>query len=433
MKSEAQLQLWPNEEPDGAVVKSHDPTFLDNMRQPVHRWFRFSAGYSGAWVETLLKAPCFPDGGTVLDPFAGSGTTLLAADAAGVQSIGIEAHPFVTRIAQAKLAWNYSPTELQSHAAAVLSYAQCLPRSVGEYPKLISVCFPDEVLADLNALRTAWDRIDAADPARELTWLAITSSLRRCSPVGTANMELIQPKKRKTGVVHPFAAFRQAVAQIAADMQLLRHHPTAKPLATLYQADARRCHALPIDGVDLVVTSPPYANNFDYADALRLEMTFWGVVRGWADLHPSVRRHLLVSCSQHASAEKLNAGHLLEHTSLRCLRDDLRPIIDELSSLRLLKPGHKHYDAMVAAYFLGMAEVWESLRKVCKPSGRICMVIGDSAPYGVHVPVPVFLGRLALAAGFSHYSFVKQRDRNVKWKNRKHTVPLVEGQLWVEG
>jgi hypothetical protein len=43
------------------------------------------------------------------------------------------------------------------------------------------------------------------------------------------------------------------------------------------------------------------------------------------------------------------------------------------------------------------------------------------------------LGDLAIAAGFKSYTFEKLRDRNVKWKNRKHTVPLKEGRLWIQG
>ena len=41
--------------------------------------------------------------------------------------------------------------------------------------------------------------------------------------------------------------------------------------------------------------------------------------------------------------------------------------------------------------------------------------------------------KLAIAAGFGNPRFEKTRDRNVKWKNRKHRVPLSEGRFWVEG
>src|SRR5438552_750173 len=84
-------------------------TFVNNMALPVHRWFRYSAGFSAAWVESLLADAARAGPVCVFDPFAGSATTLLAAEAVGVESWGIEAHPFVCRIARAKLAWRTDP------------------------------------------------------------------------------------------------------------------------------------------------------------------------------------------------------------------------------------------------------------------------------------------------------------------------------------
>jgi hypothetical protein len=42
------------------------------------------------------------------------------------------------------------------------------------------------------------------------------------------------------------------------------------------------------------------------------------------------------------------------------------------------------------------------------------------------------VGELAMAVGFKSYRFDKLRDRNIKWKNRKHRVPLKEGLLRIE-
>jgi hypothetical protein len=95
--------------------------------------------------------------------------------------------------------------------------------------------------------------------------------------------------------------------------------------------------------------------------------------------------------------------------------------------------GKKPYHTMIAAYFHDMAKAWRALRRVTSKGSLVCFVIGDSAPYGIYVPVDRWLGELAIAAGFSSYTFEKTRDRNVKWKNRKHRVPLHEGRLWVEG
>jgi hypothetical protein len=49
------------------------------------------------------------------------------------------------------------------------------------------------------------------------------------------------------------------------------------------------------------------------------------------------------------------------------------------------------------------------------------------------VPVYEWIGKLAISAGFASYEFIKTRDRNIKWKNRKHKIPLKEGQLWIKG
>src|SRR2546428_12883827 len=89
-------------------VVGHTSNFLNNMRLPVHRWFRYSAGFSAEWVKWLLAER---DGSElcVLDPFVGSGTTCLACDEMGVRSYGIEAHPFVHRVAKAKLSYATDP------------------------------------------------------------------------------------------------------------------------------------------------------------------------------------------------------------------------------------------------------------------------------------------------------------------------------------
>src|SRR5438094_712121 len=79
-------------------------TFVDNMKLPVHRWFRYSAGFSAAWAQSVIAEAASRGPTRVLDPFAGSATTLVAAEDIGIESRGIESHPFVCRIARAKLA-----------------------------------------------------------------------------------------------------------------------------------------------------------------------------------------------------------------------------------------------------------------------------------------------------------------------------------------
>jgi DNA modification methylase len=77
-------------------------TFIDNMKLPVHRWFRYSAGFSAEWVKETIRQ--YAKGKSmILDPFAGSGTTLVAANEMRFPSIGFEKQYFVNRIANIKL------------------------------------------------------------------------------------------------------------------------------------------------------------------------------------------------------------------------------------------------------------------------------------------------------------------------------------------
>jgi hypothetical protein len=111
----------------------------------------------------------------------------------------------------------------------------------------------------------------------------------------------------------------------------------------------------------------------------------------------------------------------------------MQSVCHQLAKERMHHGGKKPYHLMVAAYFSDLAKVWKALRRVTSRGSQVCFVVGDSAPYGVYVPVDRWLGELALAAGFRSYYFEKTRDRNVKWRNRKHRVPLHEGHLWVKG
>src|SRR3989441_1127951 len=104
-------------------VIGHTSNFLDNMRLPVHRWFRYSAGFSAEWVKWLLAER---DGSElrVLDPFVGSGTTCLACDEMGVLSFGIEANPFVHLVSQAKLSYATDPERFMAKAERAFAFAR---------------------------------------------------------------------------------------------------------------------------------------------------------------------------------------------------------------------------------------------------------------------------------------------------------------------
>ena len=408
-------------------------TFTDNMKLPIHRWFRYSAGFSAEWAKTIIEQEKVGSKLTVLDPFAGSGTTLLAAEHAGVESYGLESHPFVVRIASAKLLWH--KIDPNKYIEEIYFLIEKSKEAQSEFPPnasaLLAKCYSDDSLNKLFALKSEFLKRNKDTPTDQLVWLTITTILRACSHAGTAQWQYVLPNKTKAKVLDPFDALAAKADQIAQDIEYAKSEYS--PLAKIIQLDARLASEIPEKSIDLVVTSPPYPNNYDYADATRLEMTFWGDIEGWSDLHEKVRKHIIRSCSQHSAADRIDLNDFLESALLKPISDEISVVCNELAEVRKTKGGKKTYHTMIAAYFLDLAQIFHRLRPLCKDGSRLCFVVGDSAPYGVYVPAEEWLGKLAIHAGFKSYTFEKIRDRNVKWKNRKHDVPLHEGRLWIEG
>jgi hypothetical protein len=308
-----------------------------------------------------------------------------------------------------------------------------LPPQASTAP-LLGQCFEPQALDALLRLRAAYAALGTQwdDSVAQLVFLLITSVLRECSFVGTAQWQYVLPNQRKQRVLDPAVSLQRRLVQMIEDRAAFdgaRRESTVR----LVQSDARAL-GQHVDGVfDLMLTSPPYPNNYDYADATRLEQTFWGEVDSWADLHVAVRQYLVRSSSQHTAKDKLQLDDLLAAPELEPIREPISRACAELAAVRESKGGKKTYHTMVAAYFIDMARTLNSSCAVMGPDSTLCWVIGDSAPYGVHVPADAWLAQLGEAAGFSEPRFEKLRDRNIKWKNRKHTVPLLEGRLWMRG
>ena len=411
-------------------------TFIDNMSLPIHRWFRYTAGFSAQWVEETvrkyLSKSVHNDNFRVLDPFAGSGTTLLACDKLGVISYGYESHPLIYEIAAGKLLWKSDTDLFLKTAKDILAQAESEHSVIEPYPEIVLKCYDSKNLEEIDRLKRAlYSKADGSS-SYKLSWLAFVSMLRASSHAGTAAWQYILPNKKKARVLSAFEAFSKQVDLMYEDMKVFQKSQ-ARQCAALIKQDARKEAAIEKNSIDLIITSPPYANNYDYADATRLELSVLGEINCWGDLQSKIRPGLVRSCSQMVSKEKKDTYQYLKDPLLKPIYSE---ILDLCTKLYLEKENHggkNNYHTMISLYFLDLAKVWQELRKVCKDGAAVCFVIGDSAPYGIFVPVDEWLGRLAVAAGFKSYYFEKIRDRNVKWKNRKHTVPLKEGRLWIGG
>jgi len=360
-----QGDLWQSSTPSpcDTIKTSRRGTFTDNMKMPVHRWFRYSAGFSAQWVAETIRERDWAkkSANNILDPFCGSGTTLIEAVKSGADATGFEPHPFIFKIARCKTERHVDVAQFYRIAEEVLHIAERIKKEKPTHPScLIQKCYAPKNLARLESLRDAYfEKSGQAIPEniKNLIWLAITCILRECSGVGTAQWQYLLPNKRKAKVNDPWVAFRTRILMFCNDMREMQDYPCGS--AQVIETDARN----PVcDGkFNLVITSPPYPNNYDYADATRLEMMFWQDMASWGGLHDAVRKYLMRSCSQHAVKERLRLEDLLQDAAIDSIKNELQAVCSHLEHIRHDKGGGKTYHTMVAAYFSDMAQVFSSL------------------------------------------------------------------------
>ena len=410
-------------------------SFKDSLRAPIHRWFTYPAGFSYRFVEVQFRQFEIALKDTVLDPFAGTGTTSLAAKSQGINSIGIEAHPYVHGVAETKLRLNLDTDALKNTLDDIIFRASSDEETLqNEYPALVYKCFEEESLTKLDALRTIIQEIEQPEYNRFFQ-LALAATLRKTTTAG-AGWPYIAPSKhaRRKAPREPLAAFEDTSMMMILDMLdfQAQNIPVSHHEVIFDDAKNLAKHVSP-DQISLIVTSPPYLNNYDYADRTRLETYFLGHYSSWGEISKNVRSRLMVSATTQISLSEMS--HLTELSGIQKTSSSayryLLPRIETLNGLRGEKKGRKTYDILVAGYFEDMLVILRQCFSALTAEGAMVVVIGDSAPYGVHVETEEVLAMLAMDIGFSSYDVEVIRQRGEKWagNTQRHRVALKESIL----
>ena len=422
------------------TTKANYGAFKDSLRAPIHRWFTYPAGYSYKLVDAKLDEYRIGSGCLILDPFLGTGTTSLVAKMRSINSVGFEAHPYVHQVAHTKLTWSNDSSELAELATEIVADAHVANRSMDElpdYPELVHKCFTTETLRGLSAIKESITTNCSTQRSREFFELALAATLRLVTTAG-AGWPYIAPSKhaRRKSVHDPFEKFAETAHLMISDLVFIESLTIAPSNHEIYCDDAKNLNLyVDDDSVDLMVTSPPYLNNYDYADRTRLETYFLGKYNSWADISRKVRSKLMISATTQITLRDMQ--HLVDLPNLQNVSPKatryLRPRIDELYAFRNAKPGRKTYDILVSGYFEDMSEILAACYRALRPSGSFILVIGDSAPYGVHVETERVLGDIASDIGYTDYSVEVIRSRGEKWagNSQRHHVKLKESILTI--
>lgn len=393
------------------VSRQRLPTNTTANRHAVHRWFNFIAGFAPEFVaEQCLTSP----GGVVLDPFAGCGTSLVVAQSLGHQAIGFEPHPFFARIARAKI--DAPPTvsrlkEIERVFLAGIQTPERAPVLTESAEAFLVKLFEEPTLRQLLGARAALE--EAGMHEDDLSFLLLSRILDMCSKAQTDGIYKAPTSRKKPD--SPVDAIHTVIEQVRRDTaQACGDLSEASPTAVIHQRSSEDMRLVETGSVDVVVTSPPYLNNFDFAEMTRMHLYFWGICGSWREITEKVRTELVVNTTTALSGHRDIQSQYRDRIATTLL-PDLDRIVSALAQERRVRAGKKEYDLLVYPYFSQMTSVLMEVQRCLVDQGAAHVVVADAAFYGVHVSTPQFLASAMSDMGFAKVQCIKLRDRGHRW------------------
>ncbi len=236
-----------------------DFTFIPNKKLPIYNWFYYKEGFSRNLVISILKNLKLNKGATILDPFCGSGTTLLAAKELGMNSIGFDVMPISVLASKVKTE-NYDIEKLREYKQEIFSHKFQKPKKV---PKKIKKWFSIYTIEDIIFFREIVNSIED-EKARNFFTLALITSAIRCSYI-YKDGSVLKIRKRK---VPPFRFFFKRTSKKM--INDLKKFPKTNAIAKVDFGDARNLNVKD-ESISAIITSPPYLNKIEYKNVYRIE------------------------------------------------------------------------------------------------------------------------------------------------------------------
>ncbi len=374
-----------------------------------HDWYRFVLSFPPHLVRDYLQRFEITPRHTVLDPFCGTGTTLVECKKLGIPCVGIERNPMAQFATQVKLDWAVDPDGLLDHARDVArgtskqletegfddthglplfengkkaasnlktlpadSYRLILKDSISPVPLHKTLV----LLEQLGRRRDdRYDRHERVALAKAIVFSI--SNLHFGPEVG------IGEKKVDAPVV---SVWLRCVQRIVDDLRALGSE--RGPRSAVHLADSRELsRVVEPESIDAVITSPPYPNEKDYTRTTRLESVLLGFITSKADLR-IIKEDLVRSNTRSVYQQDTDDLLVQKHPEINRIAKAIEQRRIELGKTSGFE---RMYHRVAKLYFGGMARHLSDLRTVLRPGGQLAYVVGDQASY---LRVMIRTGRL---------------------------------------
>lgn len=406
-------------------------SFQANKTEVLHSWMKYREGFSASLVELLLEELGIEPGDHILDPFAGSATTLLTAKMLGINATGIELLPHCHLAWEAKAtAFDYDLDELR-HIRSLVEQATP-PETDNKFPHLAitETAFPTQLEKDLMAYTQWFQTLEVSQNAKTLCHLILMSLLEDISYTrkdgqylrwdGRAGKIQDNNQKRLSQGKNPIQGidkgalpnlkqvlFEKLSGVIIDVAKLQRDRPVASYQKLIAGNTLYTLPALPANAFSAVITSPPYANRYDYTRTYALELAYLGVEQEIFNLRQS---QLSCTVENKPKETELEAFYrsIGQHQRYQQIlaAAQRNKALSEINNALITRNARGEVNnrgvlTMIDQYFTELTFIFAELYRVCRPGASVVFVNDNVRYAGEVIPVDTLSTDLAEQVGFT--------------------------------
>jgi len=396
--------------------------FSQSRNTPIHRWFKYREGYSPELIHFFFDA----DEKKVLDPFCGSGTTLVCAKQRGINSIGVDINPlstFVSRVKTYKFTEN-DLIELKKLSRTILDTE--VEPDIPPKLRIIKKVFPADILDYLLRLKVEINSI-RSKKIRDtlfLGWLAILESVSNTRKEGNG-IKYRTTRRTRKGYIHvPFSVWerqyygkdklafvrKKLQTQLNTMLNDIENYcinfPKAYTKIFTYDSTQLR-NIIDEEKFSLVIFSPPYANCFDYFEIFKVELWMGDFIKSYKEIRELRKKSIGTLWQENFSYDTT---------------------LEEISEIITLFEKRKLWDkkiiSMIIAYFSNMEIILRQIYNILMPNRNCVIVVGNSAYSNVIIPTDLLLSKLGKEIGFKKAKIIVARHLTTSSQQKRKLEQL---------
>ena len=351
-------------------------TYIPNKVEPIHNWYYFKEGFSKNLVDMLVDKFNLNDKSLVLEPFCGSGTTVLACKQRCIRSVGFDASPFFVFVSRVKTR-DYDLEKIKKAIDLAISWKFERPSKLPKERHIRKV-FSRYTLEDTIFYKNKILEIED-EYTRDFLLLALVDSAIKSSWT-IKDGAVVKIEKKGKPPLKKF--FKYKIKKMYKDLK----RADMKQVEARIEVGDSRDLKLEDGTVDAVITSPPYLNKIEYSKIYDIETSLF-----FDFPDTKVRSHI---------GEKV---------------DDI-----DVNDIGL----DNNLPLSAKAYFSDMNSVLKELYRICKDNAKLAIVVGGGCFPDMAIESDRIVAELSERIGFNVNDVLVARN---SWCTRARTIKV--GQI----